>query len=268
MCKKLGVAALVVVAALFTLHKLDLLGYGKVFWNRIDSGAREKISPELKIERLEAEVAKLTPDMKKHRSVIASEMVEVGKLKKQIAESNANLDKRQAMLKDMKAELDKGSTIVSVDGQKIPREKVEASLTRQWQSYKQAKEAVKSQEDVLKTREENLEVAKTKLATIQAKQEEMQAKVESMKLELRKLRLAQAQNNVAIDYSQLSTVLKLYDEVNTQIEKEKTELSLQKAADTDTAVQEAMERKLKTDQALKEMDEFFGGTKVSVSKKE
>jgi len=77
------------------------------------------------------------------------------------------------------------------------------------------------------------------------------------------VRLAQTQNNIAIDDSQLATVLKLADEIDTQIKTEQTELALQKAADTDTAVQQAMERKGRTDTALKEMDDYFGGAKVT-----
>ena len=53
------------------------------------------------------------------------------------------------------------------------------------------------------------------------------------------------------------------DEVQTDIQTQTTELSLQKGADTDTAVEEALARKAKTDKALKEMDDFFAGAKVT-----
>jgi chromosome segregation ATPase len=268
MCKKLGVTALVIVAAFFVLHKLDLDSYLKLAWKNGKAGIQQKIPPETKIERLRDEIAKLGPEERKARSVIASEMVQINKLKADIAEANTNLDKKQVMLKDLRAELDKGTTFVTLDNQKIPREKVEASLARKWESFKQAKEAVKSQEELLKSREEALEVAKAKLDAMQEKKKEMEAKVEKLELELRKLRLAQTQHDVAIDDSQLSTVLKLYDEIDTQIKTQQTELSLQKGADTDTAVEEALAKKAKTDKALKEMDEFFGNTKVTKKDKD
>jgi len=263
MCKKLGVTALVIVAALFVLHKLDLLNYAKVGWHNMKDGVKKSIPPEVKIQRLRDEIVKLPAAERQTRSQIASEMVEVKKLREQITEAKANLDKREVALKDLKGELEKGTAFVTLDNQKIPREKVEASLARQWKSFKTAKEAVKSQEDLLKSREEALEVAKAKLDTMQDKRKEMEAKVEKMDLELRKLRLAQTRHDVAIDDSKLAEVTKLADEIDTQIKTQVTELNLQKGADTDEAVRQALDRQAQTNQAMKEMDEFFGSTKVS-----
>jgi chromosome segregation ATPase len=267
MCKKLGVTALVIVAGLFVLHKLDLLGYITSAVKHARQDVSAKISPEMKLERLKDEIAKLGPEERKARSVIASEMVAVDKLKGQIAETKTNLDKRQAQLKDLRGELEKGTSFVTLDNQKIPREKVEASLARQWESFKTAKEALKSQEDLLKSREEALDLAKAKLDAMQDKRKEMEAKVEKMELDLRKLRLAQTRNDIAIDDTQMATVLKLSDEIETQIKTQQTELALQKGADTDEAVEKALAHKAQTDKAMKEMDEFFSGTKVTKNEK-
>jgi chromosome segregation ATPase len=254
------VTALVIVAGLFVLRKLDLDGYIKSAVKHTRADIHQKIPPEVKIQRLQDEIDRLPSEERKVRSVIASEMVEVKKLQTQVAESRSNLDKREVAIKDLRSELEKPNTaFVTIAGEKLPREKVESALTRQWDTFKTAKAALETQEGLLKSRQEALEVAKAKLDTMQEKRKEMQAKVESLKLELEKLRLAQTQNNIAIDDTQLSSVMKLYDEVNTQIETQKTELALQKGADTDTAVEEALARKAKTDKALKEMDEFFAG---------
>jgi chromosome segregation ATPase len=263
MCKKLGVTALVIVAALFVLHKLDLDSYLKLAWSKSKADLQQKIPPEAKLERLRQEIRDLGPEERKARTVIAGEMVAVDKLKGQIAETKTNLEKREAQLKDLRGELQKGTAFVTLDNQKIPREKVEASLARQWDSYKTAKEALKSQEDLLKSREEALDVAKAKLDTMQDKRKEMEAKVEKMDLELRKLRLAQTKHEVAVDDSQLSTVLKLADEIDTQIKTQQTELSLQKGVDSDEAVEKALSRQAETAKAMKEMDEAFGTTKVT-----
>jgi chromosome segregation ATPase len=257
------VTALVIVAALFVLHKLDLDSYLKLAWHKTKADLKNQIPPETKIERLRDEISKITPDMRKHRSVIASEIVEVRKLKEQITEAKANLDKRETTIRDVREALKTNTAFVSIEGSKIPREKVEQSLTRQWESFKQAKEAVASQEDLLKSREEALETAKQKLEAMEAKKKEMEAKVEKLELELRKLRLAQTKHDIPVDDSQLSTVLKLYDEVDKQIQKEKTELELEKAAFTDNVVEEAMARKSKADQALKEMDAHFDSERVT-----
>ncbi len=263
MCKKLGVTALAIVAVLFVLHKLELLGYVKTYMNQAREEAKKKISPEMKLARLQQEIRDLGPEERKARTVIAGEMVAVDKLKGQIAETKTNLEKKEAQLKDLRGELQKGTAFVTLDNQKIPREKVEAALARRWESYKTAKEALKSQEDLLKSREEALDVAKAKLDTMQEKRKEMEARVEKMDLELRKLRLAQTRNNVAIDDTQLARVLNLADEIDTQIKTQQTELALQKGVDSDEAVEKALTRQAETAKAMKEMDEAFGDTKVT-----
>jgi len=267
MCKKLGVTALVIVAALFVLHKLDLDSYLKLAWKNSKADIQKSIPPEVKLQRLQEEIRNLGPEERKARSAIAAEMVAVDKLKGQIAETKTNLDKKEAQLKDLRGELQKGTAFVTLDNKKIPREKVEASLARQWDSYKTAKDALKSQEDLLKSREEALDLAKAKLDAMQDKHKELEAKVERMDLDLRKLRLAQTRNDVAIDDTQLATVLKLSDEIETQIKTQQTELALQKGIDSDEAVEKALAHKAQTDKAMKEMDEFFNGTKVTKNEK-
>jgi chromosome segregation ATPase len=264
MCKKMVVTALVIGAALITLHKLDLLGYVRTGIDKARHSVSSSIPPEVKIERLRKELADLPAEESKVRSIIAHEMVEVKKLRDSIAEAKVNLDKRQTALRDMKGELEKKDTsFVTLEGKKIPRDQVERSLARQWETFKTATEAVKSQEDLLKSREEALEVAKAKLETMQEKRKELATKVEKMDLELRKLRLAQTQHNIPVDDSQLAGVMKLADEVDTQIKTQQTELNLQKGVDSDAAVEEALQHKARTDQALKEMDDFFGSAKVT-----
>jgi chromosome segregation ATPase len=259
--------ALVIVAGFFVLHKLDLDSYLKLAWKKGKADINNSIPPELKIERLRDEIAKLGPAERQARAGIAKEMVEVNKLKAQITDTRANLDKRETALKDLKAELEKGTAFVTLDNQKIPRDKVEASLGRKWEALKTAKEALKSQEDLLKSREEGLDVAKLKLDTMQDKRKEMEAKVQKMELDLRKLRLAQTENNVAIDDTQLSNVMRLADEIDTQIKTQQTELSLQKGVDSDAAVEQALDQKARTAKALKEMDEAWGNS-TKVTKKD
>jgi len=266
MCKKLGVTALVIVASFFVLHKLQL-DIPLKFWARqTEKDIKMSVAPEAKLDEARHLLANLGPEERKAQSVIAGEMVAVEKLKNEIAQTRTNLDKREAQLSDLRNELKKGTSFVTLDNQKIPREKVESNLARQWESFKNAKEALKSQEDLLKTREESLEAGKAKLTALRSKREELQAKVDKMAIELNKLRTAQTVNNVNVDDSKFSEAAKLVDEIDTQIKTQVTELNLQKGVDSDAAVQKALDHQAQTNQALKEMDEFFGGTKVATKK--
>lgn len=266
MFKKLGIAALVVVAGLVALNKLDLLGYGRMALRKAKDEAKKQIPPEMKIERLRDEISRLGPDMNKHRSAIAAEQVEIEKLRRSIATAKTNLQEREELVKSIRNELKGNASFVSLSGKKVSRERVESQLASHWEAFKQAEGAIKAQEELLQAREENLELGKQKLAQIKMKKEELELKVAQLDSELRKLRLAQTKADFAIDDSQLSRVLRLYDEIDTQIAQERTELEMQKAEFTDDMVAEGLQAKAKTEKAFKEMDDRFGGLKASAEK--
>jgi chromosome segregation ATPase len=264
MFKKLGIAALVIVAGLFLLHKADLLPYAKLKLNGAQRELKDALPPELKIERLKDELSRLPEETAKYRTAIARETVEVNRLKAHVAVAKTNLKEREDQIKTLRAELKKAEAgYVFIAGERLPRDKVEASLSRQWDSFKQAESAVKSQEELLAARQESLEVAKQKLDAMMTKKDELEAKVAQLESELRKLRLAQTKNNIAFDDSRLSKINELYEEVDKQIAVQQEELAMEKAVFTDATVQEALNRKAKADKALKEMDERFNAEKVA-----
>ena len=188
MIKKLAFAALAVVGVFVVLSVFAprWLGYAKDGIHKMQSAVNDAVPPETKIERLRQEVNNLTPDMHKHRAAIAGEMVAVKRLKESIGQQKDNLAKKEALIRDLRAELKTGNELVSINHEMIPRKKVEEGLTRQWEAFKLADNAIKAQEELLRTREESLQVALQKLETMESKRKELQAKVERMELELRK----------------------------------------------------------------------------------
>jgi chromosome segregation ATPase len=266
MCKKLGVTALVIVGALFMLHKLDLLGYGRMAWHKAQQRASEAVPPELKLERLKDELAHLSPDMNKYRSAMASEQVEVEKLTRKIHLAKESIAKQEDAIHSVKAKLDDGNVFVTEYGKELKKEEVERQLASQWETLKAAKAAVKSQEETLKIRQDNLELSKQKLAQLKSKKEAMEAKVAQLEGELRKVRLAQTKADVRIDDPQLDRIEKLFDEVSTQIEKEKVELDMQRAELHESQVVKAVEDRIKVEKALEEMNSAFGTNRVAEKK--
>jgi len=266
MCKKLGVTALAVVAALFVLNRLDLLGYGKLAVQKMKSEVRSQIPPEVKIERLKQEIAQLVPDMKKHREAFAAEQVEIEKLKRQIAVTKANLKEREAEILTMRKELeDPNKAFVTFTGHQFPRAKVEARLASDWESFKQAEAHLKSQEDLFQARLENLDLAKQKLAEMKNKKEQLELKVAQLETDLRNLRLAQTKSEFKIDDSQLARCQGLLQEIEDRIAQEKTELELNKAEFANDLVI-PVKKHVQTENALKEIDARFGD-KVAAGRK-
>jgi septal ring factor EnvC (AmiA/AmiB activator) len=269
MCKKLGVTALVIVAALFVLHKLDLDKYAKAWLTRTRAELKDQISPEQKIEVLRQQIAELTPELKKQRTAIAKESTQIDVLKEEIAKAKANLKEREEKLALLREALKSDTAFITTDGDRVPKEKLEAVFSHKFAEFQAAEAAVKAKEELLSRRKEKLEVALTHLRTMESKQKEWQSKVELMDIELAKLRESQMQNNLAVDDSKFSEVSQLFDEVNVQIATQKKQLEMERAADVDAAVEKAVEQKAQAKKAVEQWDERANGkTAAKVSKKD
>jgi chromosome segregation ATPase len=268
MCKKLGITALLVVGVLVGLSVLGLLPYVTMWVKQAPSEIQKNIPPEAKIERLKAEIKAIDPDVRKHISAIAREEVEIEGLRDQIKVAKANLKDREESLRTLHTKLRNGEVFVTTSGREVPKAKVEAQLTSQWDSFKQAEAAVKSQEELLDAREDNLAQAKERLAQMKSKKQELEVRVKQLETELTKLRLAQTRNNLGdeTDRSKLSEVLRLADDIEKDLKAKQKELEMNRAEFSEDLVTEAIEQKAKADRAFKEMDERFTDTKVAEKK--
>jgi len=236
------------------LHKTNLLGYVKTYVKKAQEEVTGAIPPEVKLERLRAEIKDLGPELNKQRAAIAKESTQIDILTDEIAKAKVNLKDREDKLAMLRGVLKGSDELVLLEHEKLPRGKVEAVFTRKFNEFKAAEDALKAKEDLLGRRKEKLDVALAHLKTMESKQKEMQSKLELMEIDLAKLREAQMQNDVAVDDSAFANVQKLFDEVSTQIATQKKQLELQKAADTDTVVEKALEQKAQAKNAIQEWD--------------
>jgi chromosome segregation ATPase len=257
MCKKLVVTGLAVVAVFFVLHKLELDIWIKHAIKRTQADIKDAVPEEARIDDLRDEINKIGPEIKKARTVVARQINEVKDLKTEIAQIKTNLDKREADILALKKVLDTNASLVTIGSEQFKRDKVEADRNRKWEAFKQAKEMLQAKEDLLKQREETLEADKAKLETMQDKKRELEASADRLALRLRKLRLTQMQQNVAIDDSHIANAQKKFEDLEKRIGQGETEIALDKGADTENAVSNALDRKAKGDQANKEIEEYF-----------
>src|SRR5439155_18715363 len=105
MLKKIGFVALIVVAGFLVLRSTKLGSYAGTAWGKIRAGANNQVPVEFEIDRIRHEVAQLVPDMKKHLSVIAEEMVAIDNLREEITTTRANLESQRQSIAQMTKDL-------------------------------------------------------------------------------------------------------------------------------------------------------------------
>src|SRR5262249_59748136 len=109
MFKKLVLTALAVVAGLFILNHTRLGSYGQTAWGKIRTTAKQQVPIEFELERVKQQVSHLVPDMRKHLSSVAEEIVSIENLKETIQVSKSNLGKQQLAVQAMVDQLKSGT---------------------------------------------------------------------------------------------------------------------------------------------------------------
>src|SRR3954451_17968430 len=109
--KKAVVASALVAGGLVALNSV-WSGSVSTGWKRFQSKIERKIDPEVALDRIRDEIAKLTPDMHKNISRIAEEMVAVETLERKVNDLQARLETTKDELAVVTTAVEKGTTRV------------------------------------------------------------------------------------------------------------------------------------------------------------
>ncbi|GIW81077.1 MAG: hypothetical protein KatS3mg105_2884 [Gemmatales bacterium] len=261
MCKKLGIGVGILVALFALAAWTGLSSYTATAWSSIQKQVKGQVPLEFELERLRHEVAQLDPEMNRHISSIASEIVQVENLRQEIATTRENLAKRKQELLTMSEGLEKGSKFVTYDGRPYPAERVQKKLERDWASYQLAEAELKSKEELLAAKEQSLDVAREQLVAMRTLKHDLEVQIAQLEAELKSLRLAQAKDEFHFDHGQLSKCQGMLAEIKNRLATERKTLELRAEFTADPI---PVHKKTKsTHELIKEIREHFGERNAS-----
>jgi chromosome segregation ATPase len=265
--KKCALWTAAIVAGLVLLCSFTSVGsYALLGWHKVATGVRHAVPPEVEIDRLRMELTKVDQDMQRAFGPIAEQMTKVDNLKKDIADSHVRLDKEKKNILTMKADLESGNRKISYGGKEYPADVIRAKLTRDWETYKIAEQALKEKENLLTAEQQGLDHAKEQVAAMRSTKEQLEVEVAKLEAELKAVRLAETKSQFTVDDSRLSRIKASMKDLHDRIESEKHELTLQQTfADTGTI---PVDQKVKQNEVLKEIDDHFTGNAEKVADKE
>jgi hypothetical protein len=260
MCKKIGVAAVVGVALLallsFTFGARRVKSYMSTAWTKVVDGAEKEVPLEFEIERLKHETSQLAPDMRKHLSVIAEEMVAVENLKKDISQERlAQADRKRTILA-MKDDLKSGTERIVYDGRSYSNRRVADKLTQDLSAFDRCEKEIVNKEKLLDAREKSLDAAREQLAVMKSKKQELEIKLAELEAKVKTLRLAQSQSKVQLDDSRLAHINASIQEIENRLKVDENRLSLENEYMTDPIPVEKKEKS--SEQLIKEVEHRFG----------
>jgi chromosome segregation ATPase len=210
MLKKLAFLAVIVVGGVVLLNTR----YGSVAWKKVKSTVEQQVTPEAKLEMIRDQVSKLDKDLRRNISAVAEQTVSVENLREEIQVAEKDHQKQWDKILVMKRDVESGNANVSLAGAKISIDRIKNKLTRDWDSYKLAEDALKSKRKLLEAKDRSLEAAKERLSTIKTKKEQLALAVEQLEADLKNIRLAQDKSEFGFDDSRIGQIQQQIREVN------------------------------------------------------
>jgi chromosome segregation ATPase len=267
MCKKIGIATVAVVLGLallgFTKAGHKLFSHCELAFTKAGVGVNNMVDLDWEIDRINQEISKLTDDVRKNFSVVASEEVAIERTRREVASIKTNLEKQKEGILLMKAKLESGADTVSIAGHDFPAARVHEKLSQDWEAFKSAEAALKAKEKLVEQKQALVDTANAKIVAMKAQQDKLRTDVARMKAELEEARLAQTQSEVQIDDSRLAGIKSSMADVQDQISKMKKEAELQGHFSTR---QVNVDEAVNSVNALNEIEQRFGGKKVAADK--
>ena len=227
MFRKIGIAALLAVAGLFVMNKAGLSSYGATAMQNLRSCFKKSVPLEFEIERLRYEITQLGPDMRKHVSAIAEEMVAIQNLKEEVADARENLKHRKSEIVGMTRDLERGTATISYGDQEYSAGRVREKLSRDFASYQACESQLKSKEQLLEAKERSLEAGRQQLGEIKTQKQDLEVELARLEAELKTVRLAQTHNKFHFDDSSVARCKATLADIRTRLKVEKTTAELQ-----------------------------------------
>jgi hypothetical protein len=256
MTKKILIAASAVVVGLVVLYTTKVGSYACLGWSKVKKGIDKSVPPEVEVERLRAELERLPAAQRKYASKLADEIVEVEALRGKVNKMEEELTGQEKTILLMRERLsDNSLTKITINDKEYSRSKVEADLTRKFETFKIGKESLKSQKQLLEQKERGLEEAREHLKAMDTTKRQLEVEVAKLDADLKNLRAQQTKSKFSVDDGKVGAikndVAKLRDRIRAE------QLALKINAEFEDSTIEA-QKEVKNSDVLKEIDAYFG----------
>jgi chromosome segregation ATPase len=255
--RKMFIAAVLAVTGLVIAHKAGLTSYGATAYQKIRGAVKNQVPLEFEVERLRYQIAELVPDMKRHLSDIAEEMVATQNLRDDIQVTRDNLKKQKDSILAMTRDLAGNTATVSYGGRDYSASRIREKLSHDFRSYQTCEAELKSKEKLLDAKERALDAAKEQLATIRTQKQDLELQVEQIEADLKQVRLSQAQNKIQIDDSALAQCKKTLADIQNRLKVEKKTAELSGDFANDNTIPVELRTK-STAELQKDIQTYFG----------
>jgi chromosome segregation ATPase len=228
MCRKLLVAAVVVIVGVVLLRKTWVGHQVETWWQDTREAMESRIPPEKRIKELRREIGKIDGEVKKAVNGLIKMEVSRNELRDEVAKLEKIKADRMSEVEAMKTALEGANHQVVYQKVTYRPATFQRKLDQGVAALKSTKETLRVRQQALQNKEESLAALDRRITRMKEKQGELVALADKLETKLEELRLKQLENNVQIDDSKVSECEALYAKIKRGLEEE--ELKAEKYA--------------------------------------
>jgi len=220
MVKKVVIAVVAVGLALLAVNFVapKAISYLCLLYNQGVESAHDAIPPEQEIARLKMELENLGREDERHFHRVATQVVEVQNLEKQVASMKEKLDKEEKLIKARFVAAEGKDKLINYEGKQYSRDTFKDELRVAAARFQVEEQLFKSKEEQLNLRKKNLEVNRKKLAELKLVRQQMKTELERLETALTQERQNQALEANTLDDANYIKLRKDVDSVRDKME--------------------------------------------------
>ncbi len=211
MIKKLILGGGIVLVLVVLFVGWDVASYVRTSAGYVSEAVRDSVPMEFQIDRARGMIKGLEPDIRKNLHEIAKAQVDVERLEKQIAETEASLAKAREHIMQLRDDLDSGQEVFTYGKRTFTAEQVKTDLAHRFNRYKTAKATLDMQRQIHQARQSSLEHARQQLDATLAERRDLHVKVENLEARMKMVAAMQTTSDYNFDDSRLDVEEMLVD---------------------------------------------------------
>jgi chromosome segregation ATPase len=196
----------------------DAASYVGTTYHRLTSSVKESVPTEFQIDRAQAMVQDLEPEIRRSMHVIAKEEVALEQLNAQIGASDEKAEQDKSEILRLQSDLGQGKDIYRYASRTYTSDQVKQDLSRRFSRFKVTDETLANLKSMRDARERNLDAAQQKLAALINARRKLEVDVENLRAKHKLVQVAEATCDYRFDESQLSRAKELINDIRTQLD--------------------------------------------------
>jgi chromosome segregation ATPase len=234
-------------------------GVAPALWHRAVAKFEKQIPPEVQIDQIKLDIAKLDQDIDNNWTLIAAYQIEIENLKKDLTAKQNKVSVLDKELSAAASELEAKKDQVSFEGRTYKRPEAARLLSKQTDYYIALKKEVAAKEKLLSAREQKLSAAMASQNEMRSQKEELKTQVAQLEADLEALKLMRTEKKLPVgEKTRLDKIKSRLDKLQNEVEVEKKANELRENFNGSIPSGEAKEKTDSTDALVRRIRQATG----------